>query len=201
MPDSQRHVSISRFNRVLAVTIVVLALALVGAQFASGFRAIVIVAPVSAWAIYLAVVVLWMPRLEVDEHAIIVANPVSTVTIPFEAIILLETRYALTIHTPGKRVAVWVAPSPGVVASARVKYGARSSGAKVDSTVPVSQIPGTESGDAYTIISRRWRQLVDSELLPLGQADTADVVTSWNTTALLWSIVPVALTIVAAIVA
>ncbi len=61
----------------------------------------------------LAVALFWLPRVDVLEHAVVVRNPLSTWVVPWQAIQIVDTKYALTLTTPAGRIEAWAAPASG----------------------------------------------------------------------------------------
>jgi len=61
----------------------------------------------------LAVALFWLPRVDVLEHAVLVRNPLSTWQVPWNAIQMIDTKYALSITTPHGRIEAWAAPASG----------------------------------------------------------------------------------------
>lgn len=53
------------------------------------------------------------PKLEVFDEGINIVNPLLTATVPMREIDTIDTRYALTIFTRGKKISVFAAPAPG----------------------------------------------------------------------------------------
>ena len=69
-----------------------------------------------AFGILLATTV-WLllvrPKLEVFDEGINIVNPLFQAIVPLREIETIDTRYALTIFTRGKKISVFVAPAPG----------------------------------------------------------------------------------------
>ncbi|OJX77176.1 PH domain-containing protein [Leifsonia sp. 71-9] len=189
-----RVVFVSTFNRGLAITAWALdAFALVSyiAVHASLRQPLVLVpvafVALAAWA------VLWRPRLVVDDDGTELRNVFRTVFIPWEALIQVDTRHALTLFTPGRRFSAWVAPAPGRAAASRAARAERRgkvgpAPTRDDGTVRPGDLLGTDSGQAAYLVRDRWSELRDSGRLELGVADTAPVriqVHVWLSAALL----------------
>ena len=64
-----------------------------------------------------ALALFWFPRLAVAEHEVTVRNVFSTVHVPWPAITLVDTKWALTLHTADGMVSVWASPAPNRYAS------------------------------------------------------------------------------------
>lgn len=122
------------------------------------------------WALF------WAPELRVEEHAVIVRNVLATTHVPWPAIRLIDTKYALTLFLEGRRkVTVWVAPAPGRVAVASLARGdarhvpesARGAGGSVR---PADAVPGL-TGAAALAVRRHWEQLRDDGVFDRITAD------------------------------
>ncbi|WP_123698344.1 PH domain-containing protein [Agrococcus jenensis] len=157
----------SRVNRGVAVACWAL-LAVLGALVAlqsepRGALAAVILA---VWLGYAVLVFLWAPALVVDDRGAELRNPLRTVRVLWDALIHVDTKYALTLFTPGRSWPVWVAPQPGALAARRAARRARDGDrtdprSPLDTGVRVGDLPGTESGDAAALVRRRWAALAD----------------------------------------
>src|SRR5947209_8740706 len=108
----EREVFVSRFNRVLAVLIWAAAAALtVGLLISVHDARLLYIVPGVLFA-FIAWAMLWHPSLTVAADDITVVNVTSTIRIPWEALINVDTKFALTLYTPGHRFPVWAAPAP-----------------------------------------------------------------------------------------
>ena len=108
---AEREVFVSRFNRVLAVLIWAAAAALtVGLLLGVHDARLLYIVPVALFA-FGAWALLWRPRLTVADDGIEVVNVTRTVRIPWQALIHVDTKYALTLYTPGRKFPVWSAPA------------------------------------------------------------------------------------------
>lgn len=58
----------------------------------------------------LAVAVFWLPKLDVREDEIIVRNVFTTVRVPWEAIVSIESRWSLVFRTERGKVTAWASP-------------------------------------------------------------------------------------------
>lgn len=159
-------------------TWVLLAVLCVPTVAAGGARLAVL--PVFAYLAVLAWVVLWRPSLTVDEDGATVVNPWSRARVPFETLIEVSTKWALTLVTPRRRIAVFCAPQPGRFVAARVQRRIRREGdpherKALERGVHVGMLPGTESGDAAALVQDRWQRALDAGRVEAGAADELDV--------------------------
>jgi hypothetical protein len=171
------------FGRILAVvTMVVCAVgiaALFWGDLVAGIRYAwpILLAATLAWALF------WRPSLRVQEHGVTVENVLRTHFVPWPAIVDVDTRFSLTLHTVKGRIPVWAAPAPsrhrtlglaskdfdGVADSARSELGGLRPADAL--TVP--------SGNLAQLIRGRWERLRDAGLFASGVDPEAMTVT-WH---------------------
>lgn len=166
--------------RAFAIAAWVLLAALAVALVASGAGDRLAALPTFAYVAALAWAFLWRPHLVVDDEGATVVNPVVTVRVPYDALIEVSTRWALTLRTPHRSVAVFCAPQPGRFVSWRVQRRIRREGdpherKALDRGIHVGELPGTESGDAAALIRDRWQAAIDDGRVTVGIADEVDV--------------------------
>jgi hypothetical protein len=180
MPDpARREVFRSRFNRGIAIVAWVLA-AIIGGS--------VLFAPVSAWLLlaipaagaYLAWLVFWRPTVAVDDEGVELVNATYTVTVPWAALIQVETRYALTLRTPKRGYSATAAPAPGAMGTFHANRDFRmpkrgDAGQRPAQHSRPSDMARTDSGDASAMVVERWNELSDAGRIPLGEADATPV--------------------------
>lgn len=157
----------SRVNRGTAIAcwllVAVLGVLLVLQSEPRGAVAAVIVA---LWLGYAVLVFLWSPALVVDDRGTRIRNPLRTVEVVWDVLIHVDTKYALTLFTPGRSWPVWVAPQPGALAARRAARRARDEDrsaprSPLDTGVRVGDLLGTESGDAAALVRRQWAKHAD----------------------------------------
>ena len=180
----EREVFVSRFNRVLAVLIWAAFTALaVGLLVSVHDRRLLYLVPCVLFA-YLAWAMLWRPRFDVDGQRLRVVNVTRTIEIPWAALIHVDTKFALTLYTPGHRYAVWSAPAPGTASTLRATRnetkGRIGRPSVEDSVRRPGDLLSTESGQAAEVVRRRWAQLQDAGALEPGLADETPVRVRWH---------------------
>lgn len=177
-----RTVFVSRFNRVMAVALWVIVAALLAAGLVNGHdwhRWLGLVP--AAFGALLGWTALWNPRVVVDDEGVEVVNVFHTVLVPWAALVHVDTRFALTLVTPARKVAAWAAPAPGRagVAVARRRNQRHGRADLTPSAGPGERSAGdllsTESGDAAYLVRERWDALRESGRIELGIADTVPV--------------------------
>ena len=117
----EREVFVSRFNRVLAVLIWAASAALAVGLLVSACTTrrllyLVPVHPVRGPGVGRCCGGRDSPS---TAGAWIVVNVTRTIDIPWDALIHVDTKFALTLYTPGHRYAVWSAPAPGTASTLR----------------------------------------------------------------------------------
>lgn len=166
----------SRVNRGFAIASWAL-LAVLGVLLAlqSQLQGVVATAIVVAWLAYAAYAGLWAPALEVGARDAQIRNPLRTISVSWDALIHVDTKYSLTLHTPGRAWPVWCAPQASALAARRAAKRVcddrdpRDPRSALDSGIPVGDLPGTESGDAAALVRQRWEQR------PASRVDADDV--------------------------
>jgi len=171
----------SRFNRIMAI-IVWAAAALVAAVGLWGAeQSLVWIYPAAALAAFLAWAALWRPGVGVGAEGVVVRNVTYSVLIPWESLIHLDTKHALTLHTPGRRFAVWSAPAPGIMTSQIISRRPLNREERAVGRAPrTGDLLGSDSGDAAMIIRDEWHRRLDAGLVTLGVADEAPVMRRWD---------------------
>lgn len=136
------------------------------------------------WVAFVAVagyVTFVRPKVVVDDDGVTLVNPVYTAFVPWAALVHVTTQYALTLHTPHRRVTAWAAPGPGRhVASVSTAVDARSvtrTGGRTGD-LGLGDLPGAPSGVAAHQVRERWQHLVEAGAIEAGVAEEIPVTTS-----------------------
>lgn len=176
------------FGRALTVVIAVIcAVAAVVVTWRNG--------PVELWrtAPWLALVagacwaVFWRPQVEVSDSGVRVVNVFRTVDLPWPAIQLVDTKWALTLTTAYGRFTAWAAPAPGVQGAMRatrtdVKHLPASTYA--GEGIRPGDLPSSPSGEAAVMIRRHWEGLRDAGHLDNPRLEHERAPITWHTTTL-----------------
>lgn len=166
MNDDLHTVTVhSRVNRGIAIASWAL-LAVLGVLLAlqSQLQGVVATTIVVAWLAYAAYTCLWAPSLVVDDRGNEIKNPLRTVFVTWQALIHVDTKYSLTLHTPGRAWPVWCAPQASALVARRAAKRVRDDRDPrdprnpLDAGIPIGDIPGTESGDAARLVRTRWER-------------------------------------------
>lgn len=91
----------------------VAAAGLAGLVVAGGVPALTGAAPLLLIA-YLGWLLFWRPAVVVHDTGVTIENPFRAITVPWAALVQVDTRYALTLVTPGRSYGAWAAPAPGI---------------------------------------------------------------------------------------
>jgi len=166
----------SRFNRVAAVFVWAGAALLAVVALMEGGLGTLWLYPAAVLMAVWALVALWQPHVGIGEKGVHVENVTHRVDVPWEALVHVETRYALTLVTPHARFAAWAAPAPGALRAAAV--GRRADNRELRASggpARPGDLMGTESGDAAVVIREAWQERVARGEVAVGVADQLTV--------------------------
>lgn len=167
----------STFTRILCgilwAIIAAVAIGLLAVPAVDVAPALVIVGALGAAALVTGI--LWSPSISVDDDGVEVDNIALTYRVPWAALVHVDTRYSLQLHTPGRRIGVTAAPAPGATGSLRAaRAHRRSEGTTAPGTRP-GELPNTDSGRAAALVRDRWYALRDAGRVEAGIADSVPV--------------------------
>lgn len=171
----------STFNRVAAVGVWIACGCAVVLALWSGQERLLWVYPGAMLGAVLAWIALWRPYVEVSDTGVRLQNVSHRVDVPWEALVLVDTRRALSLRTPRATYTAWSAPAPGFLAAMfatgrEVNREARASGAPARH----GDLIGTDSGNAAVVIREQWRSRLDAGTVTLGVADETPVSRHWE---------------------
>jgi len=133
---------------------------------------------------YLGWLLFWRPAVVVGDAGVTIENPFRTITVPWAALVHVDTRYALTLVTPGKSYGAWAAPAPGIWGGRNARpedlRGLPDSTYGPGNSVRPGDLKTTDSGQAAQLVRGRWQQLVDAGLLDAGAAETTPVIVKFR---------------------
>lgn len=121
---------------------------------------------------YAAWLMFWLPRVVVHDAGVTLVNPLQTLVVSWSTIIMVDTKYAMTLVTPKHRYAAWAAPAPGVISALRdARSSAKSerrdgSGARYKSVRPGDQ-RSSDSGAVATVVRGRLERLAEAGALDI----------------------------------
>lgn len=190
----------SRFNRIAAVTVWSLAaLAVVTAVWSADVRLAWVYAGAPLAAL-LGWTALWRPCVVVSDRGVRVENVSHDVDVPWEALVHVDTKRALTLHTPSTTITAWSAPAPGFFSNLMANTKARREEKAAGGEALRSDRLGTDSGDAAIVVRETWRRRLDAGQVDVGVADETPVRRHWHVASLTASAV-LAIATIALIVA
>lgn len=167
----------STFTRVLCgivwAIIAVVAVGLLVTPAATESPALIILGAVGAAALVGGI--LWSPSVSVDDDGVRVDNIALRYRVPWAALVHVDTRYALQLHTPGRRINVTAAPAPGAAGSLRAARAHRRSEETTTPQIRPGELPNTDSGRAADMVRSRWHALRDAGRIEAGVAERTPV--------------------------
>lgn len=132
----------------------------------------------TCWAFF------WRPSVIVSDAGVRLVNVTRTIDIPWPAVHDVDTRFALTLHTAYGRFGAWAAPAPGAGTALRSSMRARRTSSRdpesVIETSSMGDIAGSASGEAATIVRRRWERLRASGFLDDPHLEFDRAPTTWH---------------------
>jgi Bacterial PH domain len=171
----------SRFNRIMAIIVWTVAAMVVVVAVWGGQPSLVWVYPATALAAFWAWAALWRPGIRVGDAGIELRNVTHHVEIPWEALIHVDTKHALTLLTPGARFTAWSAPAPGMMTSQIISRRPLIREERSVGDAPrTGDLLGSDSGDAAMLIRDEWQRRLDAGLVTLGVADDLPVTRRWD---------------------
>ncbi|WP_427171798.1 PH domain-containing protein [Arthrobacter sp. 92] len=136
---------------------------------------------------FLGWLLFWMPAVVVHDGGITLENPFRSVAVPWAALVDVDTRYALTLVTPGKNYTSWAAPAPGIWGGRNARpedlKGLPSATYGPGKSVRPGDLKSTDSGQAAQLVRGRWEALIESGSLETGHAATTPVTVTCRWTA------------------
>lgn len=133
----------------------------------------------ACWAIF------WRPTVIVSDAGVRLVNVTRTIDVPWPALLDVETRYTMTLHTAYGRFGAWAAPAPGAGTALRTSMRSRPARRSDDTDGEVASssmgdLAGTSSGDAATIVRRRWERLREAGHLDDPQLEFDEPPIRWH---------------------
>jgi hypothetical protein len=154
---------------------IVAAAGLAGLVVAGGMPALTGAGPLLLIA-YLGWLLFWRPAVVVHDAGVTIENPFRAIMVPWAALVQVDTRYALTLVTPGRSYGAWAAPAPGIWGGRNARpedlRGLPDSTYGPGNSVRPGDLKSTDSGQAAQLVRGRWQRLIESGLLDAGAAET-----------------------------
>jgi Bacterial PH domain len=129
------------------------------------------------WALF------WRPRVDVSDGGVRIVNVLRTIDIPWPAIQLVDTKWALTVVTAYGRFTAWAAPSPGArgaMRSSRADVRHLPSSTFGGTGIRPGDLPSSHSGATAELIRRHWEQLRDAGHLHNPRLEHEKVPVTWH---------------------
>jgi len=123
--------------------------------------------------------VLWRPSLRISDVAVTIFNPLRTIVVPWAALVHVDTKFALTLYTPGRKFAVYCAPAPGRSLTSAGRRKSTDPVPHVTGAPRPGDLPGSESGEAAHLVRARWDELQRSGRVDGGLAAETPVSVVW----------------------
>jgi hypothetical protein len=127
---------------------------------------------------FLGWLLFWRPAVVINDKGVTLENPFRTIMVPWTELVTVDTRYALTLVTPGKSYASWAAPAPGIWGGRNARpedlRGLPGSTYGPGQSVRPGDLKSTDSGQAARQVRLRWQELIEAGGLEAG-ADGAGV--------------------------
>jgi hypothetical protein len=113
----------------------------------------------TCWAVF------WRPQVEVTDGGVRLVNVFRTIDVPWPAIQLVDTKWALTLQTAYGTFTAWAAPSPGARGAMRATRTDAShlpASTYAGDGIRPGDLPSSHSGAAAEMVRRHWEQLRDA---------------------------------------
>jgi hypothetical protein len=172
------------FGKVLVVLIwLICAVALAGLILEFNLLELVRYVALIAFAAYGVWILFWSPSVTISPSGVTVRNLLRSFDISWPAIQRVDTKYALTLFTPTRKVVAWAAPQPGRFEAIRtskadIRFLPESSYG-VGGSIRPGDLPRSSSGLAALYVRRYWEQLRDAGHLDTGVIEGTGVTTLW----------------------
>jgi len=131
---------------------------------------------------YVMWLLFWSPSVTIALNGVQVRNLLRVHEITWPAIQNVDTKYALTLFTPSRKIVAWGAPAPSRYATLRTTkpdaQGLPESTFMLGSIRP-SDIPSSDSGLAALYVRRYWEELQGAGHLDSGAIEGTGVTTRW----------------------
>ncbi len=126
---------------------------------------------------FLAWWLFWYPRIEVSPSAVTIYNPLQVIETPWEALINVDTRFAMKLVTPGGSFTAWAAPAPGIIGTHRGRkehvQGLPATTYGPAQSIRPGDLKNTDSGAAAYLVRSRWENLVEAGAIDIHATEAA----------------------------
>ncbi|WP_026555633.1 PH domain-containing protein [Arthrobacter sp. 35W] len=156
--------------------------------------------PFAAALAFIGYWLFWYPVVRLDADAVLLRNPVRRISVPWDALIQVDTKYALTLVTTKGSFAAWAAPAPGALGAFRAKASdaqdlpATSYGA--GGSMRPGDLKNSDSGAAAQLVRTHWAALAEAGALNVDATETATATIRYN-----WALIGAAVVLAVAVAA
>lgn len=134
----------------------------------------------ACWAIF------WRPAVLVDDAGVHLCNVLRTIDLPWPSILVVDTKWALTLITPYGKFTAWAAPTSSRRSGREISPGdvrkLPSSTLGPGGSIRPGDSPDAPSGQAAMVIRRRWEDLRDAGHLENARLEFDHAPVSWHRT-------------------
>ncbi|UNK46969.1 PH domain-containing protein [Arthrobacter sulfonylureivorans] len=121
----------------------------------------------------------WYPAVVIGEDGVVLRNPVRTISVPWNALVTVDTKYALTLVTPRGKYSAWAAPAPGMFGVHRARtdhvQGLPETTYGPAQSIRPGDLANSDSGAAAYYVRKRWAELLAADRISIGDADGVPV--------------------------
>ena len=121
----------------------------------------------------------WYPAVVIGDHQVVLRNPVRTISVPWNALVTVDTKYALTLVTPRRKYSAWAAPAPGMFGVHRARtdhvQGLPETTYGPAQSIRPGDLANSDSGAAAYQVRKRWAELLAADRVRIGEADSVPV--------------------------
>lgn len=160
------------------ITWTLVAVGIIAAAVAEGVDGLLTAWPLLVVA-YFGWWVFWYPSVQIDDDGVTLHNLLRSVSVPWDALISVDTKFALALVTTRGRFTAWAAPAPGVWGTHRGKpehvrglpattYGASQS-------IRPGDLKNTDSGAAAFHVRTHWAELAEAGMLDVDSPEATNV--------------------------
>lgn len=121
----------------------------------------------------------WYPSVQISDDGVTLNNLLSSISVPWSALINVDTKFALTLITSRGRFTAWAAPAPGVWGTHRGKpehvRGLPATTYGPAESIRPGDLKNTDSGAVAFHVRTHWAELAEAGMLDAGSPEAANV--------------------------
>lgn len=139
----------------------------------------------TAWPLLLVAYIgwwaFWYPSVQIGDDGVTLRNLLRSISVPWSALINVDTKFALTLITTRGRFTAWAAPAPGVWGTHRGKpehvRGLPATTYGPGQSIRPGDLKNTDSGAAAFHVRFHWAELAESGALDADSPEATNVTT------------------------